>query len=268
MYPPEQLNIDTPENVQFAYEIAGIGSRFLAALVDTILILLLQLLVFMPLLALLGPLDAVGEVGTNVVLGTAVFISFVLLWGYYIFFEALWNGQTPGKRWVGLRVLQLSGLPLTFSEVVIRNLVRIVDFLPVAYGVGIIAMFFQAQSRRLGDLAAGTLVVFERTALSLEQLGETTPTTPTLDTAVLQFPEVAQWPLERLTEQELTTIESYLRRAATFRHNRLALAQQMLDMVFARLEEIEPPRLTSIDDGERLLREIVLVARGHTIQTG
>ncbi len=263
MLPEEKLNIDTPENVRFAYEIAGIGSRFMAALVDTTLIVLLQLAVFVPLLLFTRILD---ESGWSALFGVALFISFVMLWGYYIFFEAFWNGQTPGKRWVGLRVLQLSGLPMTFSEVVIRNLVRIVDFLPVAYGVGLIVMFFQRQSRRLGDLAAGTVVVFDRTALTLAELGSNTAVSlsPASDQYTLTFPEISQWPLERLLETDLATVESYLRRADGLPRNRQQIAQQMLDMLFARLDnETEPPRLASLEEGEMLLREMVLIARSR-----
>lgn len=262
MYLEEQLNIETPENVRFAYEIAGIGSRFMAALVDTTLILLLQLTVFVPLLLFTNLLD---ESGWSVLLGVAVFISFVLLWGYYIFFEALWNGQTPGKRWVGLRVVQLSGLPMTFSEVIIRNLVRVVDFLPGAYGLGVITMFFQAQSRRLGDLAAGTLVVFDRTALTLAELGQTTAVSSsspaTLDPQTLTFPEITHWPLERLPEPDLATIESYLRRAPGLHRHRAQIAQQLLDLLYTRLPDIEPLRPITLDEQETLLRELLLIAR-------
>ncbi len=95
-------------------------------------------------------------------------ISFILLWGYYIFFEILWNGQSPGKRWVGLRVIRIDGTPITLSESIIRNLVRIIDFLPTAYGVGVVTMFINTNSRRVGDLAAGTIVVHDREAKGLE----------------------------------------------------------------------------------------------------
>ncbi|MEK7327557.1 MAG: RDD family protein, partial [Chloroflexota bacterium] len=89
-------------------------------------------------------------------------ISFAFFWGYYILFEMLWNGQSPGKRWVGLRVIRTDGTPITLTESIIRNLVRLVDFLPAYYGVGVVTMFINEQSRRLGDLAAGTLVVHDR----------------------------------------------------------------------------------------------------------
>ena len=85
-----------------------------------------------------------------------------MIWGYFVFFEVIWHGQTPGKRWVGLRVIKEGGYPLGFVDSVIRNVVRLADFLPAYYMLGAIVMFIDPRSRRLGDLAAGTLVVRER----------------------------------------------------------------------------------------------------------
>ena len=86
-------------------------------------------------------------------------LNFAVFWGYYMLFELLWSGQTPGKRVAKTRVLRTDGNPARTSEVAVRNLVRIVDFLPALYAIGFIVMFFNRQSRRLGDYAAGTLVI-------------------------------------------------------------------------------------------------------------
>ncbi len=128
------LNIDTPENVVFGYEVAGIGSRFLATLLDSILILVLMIVAYITaalLLSALGP-DNIGP-ATLAIFGL---IAFAILWGYYILFEIVWNGQSPGKRWQGLRVLRLDGTPVSASEATIRNLIRIVDFYPSLMGLG------------------------------------------------------------------------------------------------------------------------------------
>ena len=119
----EFLNIDTPENVIFGYEIAGIGSRFLAALVDTILIVILQAIAYGSLFLIVNLLGAESEIlgfGAAVVIALATFIAFAFLWGYYIFFEIQWNGQSPGKRLAGLRVIRRDGTPITLTESVIR----------------------------------------------------------------------------------------------------------------------------------------------------
>jgi len=160
----ETLDIQTPENIAFDYQIAGIGSRFLATLLDTVLVGLLQLVVILVLVLILKAYDGsifAGQLSAWVI---AIFglVTAIFYWGYYVYFEMLWNGQSPGKRWVGLRVIRSDGTPITLSESLIRNLARLVDFLPVAYGIGIITMFIDKQSRRLGDLAAGTLVVQDR----------------------------------------------------------------------------------------------------------
>lgn len=178
------LVVDTPENVSFGYALAGLGSRFMAALVDSLLIGLFQMVVIV-LTVVLAYRDL--SQSTEVLSWTSLvltLVSFVLLWGYYILFEWVWNGQTPGKRWVGLRVLRSNGQPITIVEVLIRNLVRLVDFLPVAYGAGIMCMFIDARSRRLGDLAAGTMVVWERSALSVDALVEAVGESPAPAAAV------------------------------------------------------------------------------------
>jgi hypothetical protein len=90
-----------------------------------------------------------------------VLIFFVVFWGYFMLFETLWSGQTPGKRAGRLRVIRRDGQPVGASEVLIRNLVRIVDFLPGFYGIGLVVMFIDKEARRLGDMAAGTIVVRE-----------------------------------------------------------------------------------------------------------
>jgi uncharacterized RDD family membrane protein YckC len=144
--PDDYLSIDTPENVAFGYDVAGIGSRFLAALVDTILILVLLVVVNLPLFLLAGVLSATLTDEISIwAFAISGLISFALFWGYYIFFEMIWNGQSPGKRWVGLRVIRADGTPITLVETIIRNLVRLVDFLPAYYGVGVVTMFVNGE---------------------------------------------------------------------------------------------------------------------------
>ena len=107
----------------------------MAALVDTAAIIVIQIVVNLTMFLLASRLLDIDMASGWV---TAVFglISFALLWGYYIFFEMLWNGQSPGKRLVGLRVLKADGTPITLTESIVRNLVRLIDFLPLFYGLG------------------------------------------------------------------------------------------------------------------------------------
>lgn len=208
------LSIDTPENVVFGYQIAGIGSRFMAALIDTLLILVLQIIANVTLLLLgatiLGSSALQDPESGRLAWLVALLglVAFAFLWGYYIFFEALWNGQSPGKRWLGLRVIRKNGTPAEFSEIVIRNLVRLVDFLPLYYGIGVITMFIDGQSRRLGDLAAGTLVVYEAGALTLADLA--TASAPGLRESTASSPQAL--PVARLEADDVALASNFLRR--------------------------------------------------------
>jgi uncharacterized RDD family membrane protein YckC len=259
----DYLSIDTPENVAFGYEVAGIGSRFLAAIVDTLLILLLQAIVNIPLL-LLAPLllDTVLDDDSFLLIWLAALagmVAFAFFWGYYIFFEVIWNGQSPGKRWVGLRVLRTDGTPITLVESIVRNLIRLIDFLPVYYGVGVVTMFINDKSRRLGDLAAGTLVVHDRDTITLESLAaKTTPSQAPLSSI---SPEIMQLPLERLSEHDVQVVEDFLRRRNEL-SNSMAMAKQLLQMLFDRMEQ-PVPHLQYSWETERLLADIIHACRNR-----
>ncbi len=158
----DQLSIDTPELVAIEMPLAGIGSRFIALLVDYLiwaagfLVLALASAIFLPAISSFSHLSE--QWATAIV----VFSTFLLQWGYFTLFEAFWNGQTPGKRVAKIRVIQRSGRAIGLFESMARNLVRYVDQIPFFYVVGVISMFSTKQHQRLGDLVAGTLVVRDR----------------------------------------------------------------------------------------------------------
>jgi uncharacterized RDD family membrane protein YckC len=162
---PEDLVVTTPERVAFRFETAGLGSRFTAQLVD--------LLVLAAMMAALG-LVAFGIATLTGATTTAtlvlVVVGFLLFWAYWIVPEALWSGRTLGKRLLRLRVVDARGGPLTVGQAIVRNLLRIVDFLPSSYAVGAVVMFASPRNQRLGDLVAGTVVVRERMAVRLGDL--------------------------------------------------------------------------------------------------
>jgi uncharacterized RDD family membrane protein YckC len=159
---PDELNIDTPELVDIQMPLAGIGSRFIAILVDSLIwfagiLVLVVLLVLFPM-----NIAAFSEKSAEWAFAIILFIIFLLNWGYFTLFEAFWNGRTPGKRVARIRVIQRSGRSIGLLESMARNLVRYVDQFPFFYAVGVIAIFCTRQHQRLGDLAAGTLVVRDR----------------------------------------------------------------------------------------------------------
>jgi len=161
----ETKTVLTPEQVAVTYRLAGIGTRFCAALIDSLLQLTALILIAGVLFLLLwlgfGDLTRAGTRLYFWIVGLALLTYFLVLWGYPIYFETVWHGQTPGKRLCGLRVLRDGGFPLDFRAAMVRNVMRMVDMLPFAYGAGVISIFFSRDSKRLGDFGAGTIVVID-----------------------------------------------------------------------------------------------------------
>jgi uncharacterized RDD family membrane protein YckC len=159
----DQLNIATPELVDIEMPLAGIGSRFIALLIDC-LIWFAGLLVVVVLLAIFLPgIAAFSKISAEWAVAIFLFFIFLLNWGYFTLFEAYWNGRTPGKRVARIRVIQRNGRAIGLFESMARNLVRYVDMQPIPlYAVGVISIFASRRHQRLGDLAAGTLVVRDR----------------------------------------------------------------------------------------------------------
>lgn len=164
----DQLNVETPEQVDLRFPVAGIGSRFLAVLTDTLLIVLVY--VVLSILAYvtdagksgIQAMDAQSTTAQNWWAAAFIFLNFAMIWGYFALFETFWNGQTPGKRLLKIRVIKDSGRPVTLFEALARNLLRVIDYLPGMYLVGVITMLCNRSQKRLGDLVAGTIVIHER----------------------------------------------------------------------------------------------------------
>ena len=229
MQPPDtsdDLVISTPERVAFQYEIAGIGSRFLAQVVDTLVISVILIGITI-LAASLGGISGSGELAILV----EVILGFVLLAGYFLISEAAWNGQTLGKRAARLRVVGDHGEPLTIGQAAIRNLVRIVDFLPIFYAIGMLTLFINGRGKRLGDFAAGTLVVRDRQRISLYDLSGTpasAPPTPAIPSSIWAAPSDTSSPAP-MAAAEPQALEPGLRRlvvAYAARREELPLARR------------------------------------------
>jgi uncharacterized RDD family membrane protein YckC len=159
---------DSPEQVHLSFPIAGIGSRFMAFAIDTIIQSLAFVVLFL-VLAFLSPslIKYIPDIGENWLLAIGIIGCFLLYWGYFALFEAIWNGQTPGKRNVGIRVVKDSGRAINTYEAISRNFLRSIDQLPGMYVFGLISMAISRENRRIGDYVAGTLVVHESTAEEL-----------------------------------------------------------------------------------------------------
>ncbi|WP_093143993.1 RDD family protein [Pseudoxanthomonas sp. GM95] len=138
----------TPEGVALQLPAAGPVPRALAWAIDAVVRIALMFTASL----LLGVLGKLGG-------GLTLIAAFVIQWGYMILLEALWHGQTLGKRTMGLRVVLANGAPIGWPAAITRNLLRVVDMLPFAYATGLVVSLVDPSARRLGDLAAGTLVV-------------------------------------------------------------------------------------------------------------
>lgn len=166
--------IETPEHYELKFGLAGIGTRFVAYLIDkAVQVLLLAglalfvLTVFYVLSRVFPqanvPKELAGLLG-RWVLALAVLVYGAVTGGYFILFEYLWNGSTPGKRAQQIRVIRKDGRPITFMDAAVRNILRFVDILAEIYPIGLVVMFPDSKNRRLGDLTAGTLVVVDESA--------------------------------------------------------------------------------------------------------
>jgi uncharacterized RDD family membrane protein YckC len=236
---PEKLIIDTPEQIALEYPLASAGSRFLALGIDT----LLQLAAF----TLLGGLAVAAVLLGAVINGVATWVlailivaAFILYYGYFAIFESLWSGQTPGKRAIGIRVIVASGRPLGPFDAILRNLLRIVDQMPGMYAVGLLSIFLTSRNQRLGDLAAGTVVVHDR-PIELPEMPDAARGT-------------VRYGADRLTAEEVALVEAFLqRRHALDPEVRLRTARRVVERVERRLSLSLGPS----EDEERVLEEIV-----------
>jgi uncharacterized RDD family membrane protein YckC len=243
--PGEKLIIETPEQTSIEFPLAGIGSRFLAHLIDMLIQIaigtVLGLLFFGASLTLPGAFRDASETVNLWIAAFLILAAFLLFYGYYIFFESIWNGQSPGKRLTHIRVIKDSGQPITVIDAVGRNLMRIIDQLPFAYGIGVLCAWISPQSKRLGDYVAGTVVVHEKP----------------LETVAPQWNAPAQsaahlYGANRLTPEEFALVETFLsRRSALDAGVRYETAAGILRRIEGKLTL--PPERPS---AEKLLEEL------------
>lgn len=220
----ETLVIETPERVPLAFALASIGNRFLAATIDHFIqfFSVAVAIWFFMYLAQTGSADdegllsKVANEAPKWVLAIMLIVVFLLFTGYFIFFEWLWNGQTPGKRLLKLRVIREDGRPITLWEAIARNLLRLFDAIPGVvipiYSVGLIVIFLSSRDQRVGDIFAGTVVIRERTD-EAPTFAETF-SNPIADAAFRRVQPRTEFTTNvgGLTNEEIEVVESFLRR--------------------------------------------------------
>ncbi|HEX8091683.1 MAG TPA: RDD family protein [Blastocatellia bacterium] len=232
----DELVIETPERVELHYVLANVGNRFLAAAIDH----LIQAGLILAVVILAGAATGWRLIALMSAWAAAlsVLAVFAIYWGYFVVFETLWSGQTPGKRIMRLRVVREDGRPVRFFEVFVRNLLRLaLDFQPFpSYAVGVISIIFSARSKRVGDFVAGTVVVKER-ATEAPSLAE-----------IINISNIEQQRIDRagappfsadtrlLTAGELRAVEVFLkRRFELTQADRLSLAARIAEPLAAKL---------------------------------
>jgi uncharacterized RDD family membrane protein YckC len=151
-----RLEVETADHVTLRYDLAGAGNRGFAALIDAVAAVLV-VIGFSAIEFVVG--SFVSSPALLQFYGIFRLLSLLSAFAYFVLLEWLWNGQTLGKRIYGLRVISADGSPASFTAVLIRNLVRLIDFLPAFYGLGLLAIVATSRAQRLGDVAAGTFVV-------------------------------------------------------------------------------------------------------------
>ncbi len=251
--PARRIVVTTPEHVELRFETAGIGSRVGAQLIDTLVLLLINAALT---LAWLLAFELVPGEAAAWMEDTAAAVAILALaavnGGYFLIGEYATGGRTIGKRAMGLRVIQDNGRPLSFLAAVIRNLLRVIDTLPMLYVVGAIVSFLHPHDKRLGDLAAGTVVVYDvggakrRTKRMEKQLAAWAPFFPELT--------LEPWARERVNEEEWAPLAAFAERLPYLSPGRAEeLARGLVELLAPKLELAD--RWTEALEAEAAARE-------------
>lgn len=213
------LDIDTPEQVRFSFRLAGPAQRAAAYLVD--------LLIRSVIASAMGIVAVMANLfGDGFSTGLVLVGLFLLEWGYYIASEMLMAGQSIGKRAMHLRVVKDNGLPLSFTDSVLRNLLRAADFLPIGNALGLTVVSLDPKFRRLGDLVAGTIVVHEERQAIRPLIQIEPPPRPE---------ELARLPRQlELSPEDLNALELFLRRSGQLAPARELELAELVAPVYAK----------------------------------
>lgn len=225
-------SISTPENVDLHLELAGLANRILACAIDTLLTyatiagLGIILLVISLLLGKAPLSHSEKSLAIGIILAIGFICAFFILFGYFILFEGIWQGQTPGKKWAGIRVVEQNGQPISWPNVFLRNIIRVFD--QGIFLLGLLPMLIDKNERRFGDFAAGTIVIRERL--------------PELSTAKIKLehnmPDDNSLDIGRVTPEEYDLVVTFLRRRSKLaRLQRPIVAHKLADHFMHKLKE-------------------------------
>jgi uncharacterized RDD family membrane protein YckC len=268
----ESVFIPTPDHVTLEFELAGPGSRFSAYVIDfifnVVLIAAIALVLAIANFSLRSHFGAssAGSWSASWTLALVLLVVFLINWGYYVLFEGLGKGSTPGKKRVGIRVIRQDGLPIGLREAALRNLVRAADMLPPpSYILGGLVMHFDPQGRRLGDMLAGTYVIVEKFAAAAQGASGAAWASRVEQG---RSREALTLPRGAISAQQLGLIERFLaRRHELSKERRAQLAWQIAEPLLPVLGEDRDAVARRPDRAERceiLLMEIVELTQAKT----
>jgi uncharacterized RDD family membrane protein YckC len=246
----DRIQVDTPEQIALEFPLAGIGSRFMAIALDT----LIQFLLYLAgIFAMVGLSKLAPDLPVSLkwlpdswLPALLILFLFCVYWGYFAIFEIFWHGKTPGKHMAGIRVIKDTGRALNVYETIGRNLMRAIDWLPLLYVVGIVTVMISRRNQRLGDFLVGSVVVHDKRNEELPPVWS--PTTE----------KVAFDPqLGKLSPEELVLIETYLQRRLTLNFAaRDAAAFQIASRITAKTGVQRPPDVSLDDFLENVAKQI------------
>ncbi|MEH7502632.1 RDD family protein [Neobacillus drentensis] len=209
----DHVDIKTPEFVSIQFQIAGLGSRSAAFIIDQLLLMVVNILSLIVLFFVLDGMSTMEffMVGNSLPIAITIIALFLVNWGYFFACEFFSGGRTLGKKLMGIRVIQENGHSITLLSSFIRNLLRIIDSLPTAYFLAIIMVFFHSKHKRLGDIVAGTIVVHERKA---KRKKKQSPLENEIDNRGLSKDDIIidEWTLKSLGMKEWKLVSTYASR--------------------------------------------------------
>lgn len=251
---PDEMRIETPEQIGVDLELAGLGSRFVAQVLDWLWKVLLTLLVLVVLVLVMSVFTLWKDVDdVPTVVQAALVVGLYALWlGWGIYFEVRRNGQTPGKRTAGIRAIRQGGAAIDFRASAIRNLLAVADFLPAFFLLGAVLVLLTKKRQRLGDLAAGTVVIRERAA---------DPFHADIDDPLAGASDdysFTRGQLEKVTDGERNVLRSFLQRYGTMDpESRRRLAWSLVDKFVAKTGYPADEKIRSNSDARAFLASLL-----------
>lgn len=256
----DQVDIKTPEFVSLSFQLAGVGSRAAAFIIDQFILIAADLLIAVVFLFLTDGLSSITVLSENSFpLAIGMIVLFILNWGYFFVLEYFSGGKTLGKRMIGIRVIQENGHSITLLSSFIRNLLRIIDTLPAFYLLGLVMVFFHPKHKRLGDLASGTIVVHERKA---KRKNKVSALEKEIKKRGITKEDVAvnEWTMKSIGMKEWKLVSTYAARFTQLPdRERTQLTQKIAGILFAKINlEMEGK---SEQDLENILLSLYLTLR-------